>query len=186
MNQYLYIGIAAVIAVLVICIICFYNKIIKLKNYVEEAFSTMDVYLKKRADLVPNLVETVKGYAGHEKEVFANAGKAISSWNGNEKNRNIRFQQEEEIGKAVRDIRVVTEAYPQLRANENFLMLQRSLQMLENDIADARKYYNGVVNTYNSAIQTFPANLFALILGFKKEQLFKASEGEREPVRVSF
>ena len=186
MNQYLYIGIAAVIVILIICIICFYNKFIKLKNYVEEAFSTMDVYLKKRADLVPNLVETVKGYAGHEKEVFANAGKAISSWDGNEKNRIIRFQQEEEVGKAVRDIRVITEAYPQVRANENFLMLQKSLQILENDIADARKYYNGVVNTYNSAIQTFPANLFAAILGFKKEQLFIAAEWERESVRVSF
>lgn len=186
MNQYLYTGIAVVVVILIICLICFYNKVIKLKNYVEEAFATMDVYLKKRADLVPNLVETVKGYAGHEKEIFANAGKAISSWNGNEKNRNIRFQQEEEMGKAVRDIRVVTEAYPQLRANENFLMLQSSLQTLENDIANARKYYNGVVNTYNSAIQTFPANLFAAVLGFKKEQLFMATEWEREPVRVSF
>ena len=157
---------------------------IKLKNYVEEAFSTMDVYLKKRADLVPNLVETVRGYAEHEKEIFSNAGKAISSWNGNEKNRNVRFQQEEEMGKAVRDIRGVTERYPQVRANENFLMLQTSLQAIENDIANARKYYNGVVNTYNSAIQTFPANLFALILGFKKEQLFIASEWERESVGV--
>ncbi len=181
-----YICVGAVVIILAVCVIRFYNKVIHLKNYVEEAFATMDVYLKKRADLVPNLVATIKGYAEHEVEIFASADRAIQNWNGNEKNRYVRFQAEEELAATVRDMNVLTERYPQICAGDNFLMLQKNLKSLEDDIANARKYYNGVVNTYNMAIATFPANLIAAILGFKKESLFKISDWDRDNTIVRF
>lgn len=181
-----YICVGVLLAVIIIAVICFYNKVIKLKICVDEAFATMDVYLKKRADMIPNLVETVKGFAVHEREIFANADRVISTWNGNEKDRTTRFQSEEDMARTLKDIKFLSERYPQIRANENFLMLQKNLQSVETEIANARKYYNGVVNTYNSSIQTFPANIIAKLLGFKKEKMFMGTEWDRENVRISF
>lgn len=172
--------------ILIVVMVCFYNKMIKLRNLVDEAYATMDVYLKKRADIIPNMVATARGYAKHEKEIFANADNAISAWSGDEKDRSTRFLCENGLDKTINSMNLLTERYPQIKSSENFLIIQRELRDLEREIATARKYYNGVVNSYNSAMQTFPANIAAFLLGFRKEQLFVASVLERESVSISF
>ena len=185
MIGYICAGVVLLI-ILIVVMVCFYNKMIKLRNLVNEAYATMDVYLKKRADIIPNMVAAARGYAKHEKEIFANADKAISAWSGEERNRSTRFLRENELDTTVSSMKALCERYPQINASENFLALQNELHDVEKDIANARKYYNGVVNSYNSTMQTFPANIAAFLLGFRKEQLFVASVLERESVSISF
>ena len=151
-----------VIVVLVIIIIVMYNGFIRLKNNCEEAFATMDVYLKKRYDLIPNLVETVKGYASHEKETLE---RVISA----------------------RNMAQGAENYPDLKANENFLDLQHKLNMVEEDIANSRKYYNAVIKQFNTKCEVFPSNIIASIFHFEKKPMFEVdAEEERKNVKVSF
>jgi Uncharacterized conserved protein len=162
------------------------NSFVSIKNQVEEAFSTMDVYLKKRYDLIPNLVETVKGYATHESETFtkvtAARTAAMNSTSIDEKIAN-----ENALSGTLKSLFAVAEAYPQLQANTNFLDLQQQLKMLEDEIANSRKYYNAVVRTMNTKVESFPSNLVASMFGFKKHPFFEVgSAEERENVQVKF
>jgi len=162
------------------------NSFVSIKNQVEEAFSTMDVYLKKRYDLIPNLVETVKGYATHESETFtkvtAARTAAMNSTSIDEKIAN-----ENALSGTLKSLFAVAEAYPQLQANTNFMDLQQQLKMLEDEIANSRKYYNAVVRTMNTKVESFPSNLVASMFGFKKQPFFEVgSAEERENVQVKF
>lgn len=162
------------------------NSFVSIKNQVEEAFATMDVYLKKRYDLIPNLVETVKGYATHESETFtkvtAARTAAMNSTSIDEKIAN-----ENALSGTLKSLFAVAEAYPQLQANTNFLDLQQQLKMLEDEIANSRKYYNAVVRTMNTKVESFPSNLIASMFGFKKQPFFEVgSAEERENVQVKF
>lgn len=162
------------------------NSFVSIKNQVEEAFSTMDVYLKKRYDLIPNLVETVKGYATHESETFtkvtAARTAAMNSTSIDEKIAN-----ENALSGTLKSLFAVAEAYPQLQANTNFLDLQQQLKSLEDEIANSRKYYNAVVRTMNTKVESFPSNVIASIFGFKKQPFFEVgSAEERENVQVKF
>jgi LemA protein len=163
-----------------------YNGFITLSNKIEEAFSTMDVYLKKRYDLIPNLVETVKGYASHEKTTFENVTKARTlSMNANSTEE--RLKGEGMLTNTLKSLFAVAESYPELKANQNFLDLQQQLQGIETEIANARRYYNAVVRDYNTKREVFPSVLIASIFSFGKKPLFEVSgEDERESVKVSF
>jgi LemA protein len=174
-----------VLVIIAIWYVSVYNSLVGLKVRVEEAFATMDVFLKKRYDLIPNLVETVKGYASHEKvtlEAVINArSSAHDSTNIEEKIKN-----EGELTKALGRLMMLSESYPDLKADSQFLNLQNQLQTLENEISQARKYYNGIVKTFNTLILTFPSMIVASISKFEKAEFFNIEEEERENVKVSF
>jgi len=163
-----------------------YNSLITIRNKVEEAFSTMDVYLVKRYDLIPNLVETVKGYAKHESGTFEAVIKARnmaqSSGSVEEKIAN-----ENVLAGTLGKLFALAEAYPDLKANTNFMDLQAQLKVLEEDVANARKYYNGAVRQYNTQIQVFPTNILANMFKFTKKPLFEVEEeSQRKAVKVQF
>lgn len=178
--------IIVVIAVLVIWLVSSYNGFVKLRNKTEEAFSAMDVSLKKRYDLIPNFVETVKGYASHEKEtlqrVIEARNMAMTASTPEEK-----IASDNVLTGTLRSLFAVSENYPDLKANANFLELQNQLSRIEEEIAGSRRYYNGVVNKFNTRIELFPGNILAGIFGFKRRPLYEVSdEKERENVKVSF
>lgn len=178
----LYLGLIIAL-ILVIYIITTYNKLIKLRHIVEEAFSTMDVYLKKRWDLVPNLVEVVKGYVKHEKDILEKIVKLrVNTYqNMSTANKiNVNNQLENDISKII----LISEQYPELKANENFLRLSKELTQIEDDIANSRKYYNGSVRIFNTKIQVFPNNILAKIFGFKEENMFEITNEEKDNVKV--
>lgn len=180
------IGLAVVVGFLAIFVIGMYNAFIKLRNIVEESFSTMDVYMKKRFDLVPNLVETVKGYATHEQGTFEKVTAARSAIQ-NAGNDQDRMAAENMLTGTLKSLFAVAEAYPDLKANAGFLDLQAQLQTLEVDIANSRKYYNATVKEYNTKTEQFPANVIANIFKFKRKPMFELdSEAERQNVSVSF
>ena len=177
-----------IIAVVVLCIIYIvltYNKLVKLNNETKEGFATMDVYLKKRWDLIPNVVETVKGYAKHEKETLKeiveirNSVKAYDQLSDEQK-----IKTNEQINRRITKLMALAEAYPDLKANENFLSLQQSLNRIEDEIAQSRKYYNAVVRNYNNKVEMIPSNLVAKMLKYKSKAMFKANASERENVKV--
>jgi len=162
-----------------------YNGLIRLKNRVDEAWSDIDVQLKRRYDLIPNLVNTVKGYAAHEKEVFEKVTEARSramSANSTED----KAQAENMLSNTLKSLFAVAESYPDLKANQNFLELQRELTDTEDKIQAARRFYNGNVRDFNIKIEIFPNNLFAGILNFTKRQFFEAAGAEKEAVIVKF
>lgn len=167
--------------------IAIYNKLIRLRNTVKSSWSDIDVQLKKRYDLVPNLVETVKGYASHERGVFENVTKARSmamqASTPAEKSR-----AENMFTDTLKSLFAVAEAYPELKANANFMQLQSQLKEMEDNIEYARRYYNAVVRDFNILIESFPSNIIATSFGFKQEEFFEleAPEVERKPVKVSF
>lgn len=176
-----------VLAIVVFAAISIYNKLVRLRNTVKSSWSDIDVQCKKRYDLVPNLVETVKGYASHEKAVFEKVTQARAMA--------MQAVTPAEMGRAENMIRetlkslfAVAEAYPELKANANFLQLQSQLQELENNIEYSRRYYNAVVRDFNIVIESFPSNLIASWFGFKQADLFQLEtpEVERKPVNVSF
>jgi len=175
-------GIFVLVAVFFIFV---YNSLVGKRMQIDNAWSQIDVQLKKRYDLVPNLVETVKGYAKHEKSVFENVTRARAAVMGAtgvvEK-----AKAENALSQTLKSILAVAENYPTLRANENFKMLQEELSGIENKIAYARQFYNDSVLTYNTAIQTVPTNMVAGIFGFTPREFFKADETERQNVKVSF
>lgn len=178
--------ISGVISVLVVLyVIATYNKCITLRNYVREAFSTMDVYLKKRWDLIPNLVETVKGYVSHEKDVLTKITELRNQNYSNLSNEQ-KMNLNTEIGLGLSKLIAVVENYPDLKANQNFTNLMQELSAIEEDIANSRKYYNGTVREFNTAIELFPTNIIAAIFSFKAEKLFEINDRERENVKVSF
>lgn len=184
--------IAIIIAVVVIALIAVYiftcyNSLIRLRNSVEEAFATMDVYLKKRWDLIPNIVATVKGYAKHEAETLEKVVAARS--NGGYKNLSAddKIAANAEISRAVANIYAVAEQYPDLKANQNFMNLSSELSNIESDIANARKFYNAVVKKYNNKVEMFPSNIIASMFKFGKKQMFVVeNEAERQNVKVEF
>jgi len=177
--------ILGIIAVLVIWAIAVYNGLIRLKNRVDEAWSDIDVQLKRRYDLIPNLVNTVKGYAAHEKEVFEKVTEARTRAMGAQSAAD-KAQAENMLSQTLKSLFAVAEAYPDLKANQNFLELQRELTDTEDKIQASRRFYNGNVRDFNTKIQVFPNNIFAGMLGFSAREFFEVAEGGKEPVKVEF
>ena len=160
-----------------------YNSLVQLRNKVKEAFSTMDVYLKKRYDLIPNLVDIVKGYAKHETDTLQEVTKMRV--NAKKGDLDSAINSEMKIGDALQSLLVVVEKYPDLKANTNFLDLQERLSKMEEEIAFSRRYYNGSVREYNNKCQMFPLNLIAGMFGFKALPMYQVdSEQERKVVDV--
>lgn len=163
-----------------------YNGLVRLKNQTDEAWSDIDVQLKRRYDLIPNLVETVKGYATHEKTAFENvtaARSAAMSAQGPA----AKAQAEGQLAGALKSLFAVAEAYPDLKASTNFSKLQDELSDTENKIQAARRFYNGNVRDLNTRIESFPTNMFARSLGFSKREFFElGDDAAKEPVKVQF
>lgn len=170
---------------IIVYIVNAYNKGIILKNYVKEAFSTMDVYMKKRWDLIPNLVETTKGYMTHEQSTLTKIAE-LRNQNYNNLNNDQKMDINSQLGLGLSKLIAVAENYPELKANENFAKLMDDLSSVEEDIANSRKYYNGTVREYNNFIELFPTNIIASIFGFRAEKMYEISDSERENVKVSF
>ena len=162
-----------------------YNGLVSLKTNIEEAWSQIDVQLKRRADLIPNLIETVKGYAKHEKTVFSDVTKARSAWMS-ARSLASKAQASDMLTAALGKLIAVAEAYPQLKANENFVQLQKELSDTEDKVAYSRQYYNNLIRDYNEKIRTFPNTLFNESLGFSEKEYFQASVEERKSVKVNF
>ncbi|HEX2096222.1 MAG TPA: LemA family protein [Solirubrobacterales bacterium] len=183
------IAIIVVVAIVVIAVLYFIGKrnaIIAARNRVDESWSGIDIQLKRRHDLVPNLVETVKGYAAHESEVFEKATKARAEAMSAQSVGDTA-QAEQKLTGALTDLRAVAENYPQLRATENFQQLSRNLTQLEDEIQAARRIYNSNVQAYNTSIEQFPGSVIANQGGFEKREFFEIEDAsQREPVAVSF
>lgn len=176
------------VAVVVLWVIFSYNRLVTLVNQAKEAWADIAVQLKRRYDLIPNLVETVKGYASHESSAFENVTKARAAAMGaGNAAPAAQAQAENMLSGALKTLFAVSEAYPDLKANQNFLQLQKELGDTEDKIQAARRFYNGTVMALNTAEQTFPGNLIASSFGFKPMDLFElASPAEAEPVKVQF
>lgn len=183
----MYFNIVIVIVIVIVLWLVFtYNGLIRKRYRVREAWSDIDVQLKRRYDLIPNLVETVKGYATHEKEAFENVTKARAQALGAQTVHE-KEAAENMLSSALKSIFAIAEAYPQLRAVESFTKLQEELSDTENKIQAARRFYNGNVMDYNTKIETFPTNLIAGTFGFGKEEFFQLEEEKaKEPVKVKF
>ncbi len=178
----LLIGIAIL---LIIGIIYYYNKFVRLKTLTEEAWSAIDVQLKRRRDLIPNLVETVKGYAKHEKETLEEVIKARNTAMSAESVEELA-KVEGKLTRLLKSLFALSERYPELKANANFLELQKELSQIEEEIQLARRYYNAVVRDYNILVDSFPSNFVASLFHFKKKRFFEIEPAERENVKVSF
>lgn len=177
---YILIGLAIV---LLVYFFLTYNKLIELKNNVEEAFSTMDVYLKQRWDLIPNLVETVKGYAKYEKETLNEIIELRNSTYDNMTTSD-KLVTNTKVAEDISKIMLLAENYPELKASQNFIDLSKQLTKVEEDIANARRYYNGTIRIMNNKVQMFPSNIVAKILGFKELKMFEATSEEKKNIKV--
>lgn len=165
-------------------VIALFNRLVRLRNRVKEAWSDIEVQLKRRYDLIPNLVESVKGYMGHEAQVFENvtrARAAAMNSTGSQK-----AAAENELSGTLKTLFAVSENYPQLRANENFLHLQQELTDTENKLQAARRFYNGNVRDFNTTIETFPGNMIASAFSFSISEFFDAEPEAEKPVQVKF
>ncbi len=162
-----------------------YNNLVTRKNRVKNGWAQIDVQLKRRYDLIPNLVETVKGYAQHERELFEKVTQARASAMS-AKTVSDSAKANNALSETLKTLFAVAENYPTLKANENFLRLQEELSATENKIAFARQFYNDEAMLYKTTIEKFPTNIIASIFGFKPEDFYTVPEGEREPVKVSF
>ena len=171
------------IVILISFLLIMYNKLVKLKNRVKEAFSTMDVYLKKRWDLVPNLVEVVKTYTIREKEALLEVTR-IRTGAYNDLNNKEKVDTNLALNTGLNNFLAVVENYPELKSNENYLDLSHKLYEIEEEIAKSRKYYNATVKVYNDRIQMFPSNIVATIFGFKEYRMFEIDDIEKENVNV--
>lgn len=180
----------AIAVVLIIAVVAIFNGLVTLKNRTEEAWSDIDVQLKRRYDLIPNLVETVKGYATHEQTTLTNVIEARNSaMNAHNSNAPLEEQAKNEnmLSSTLKSIFALAESYPDLKANQNFAKLQDELSDTENKIQASRRFYNGNVRDLNTKIETFPSNMVAGMFGFAKRSFFElADEKERENVKVSF
>ncbi len=166
-------------------LILVYNGLVKLKNRVEEAWSDIDVQLKRRYDLIPNLINTVKGYAKHERETLEKVTEMRAKAMG-AKDTKEQAEAENMLSETLKSLFAVSENYPDLKANQNFLELQKELSDTENKIQASRRFYNGNVRDFNTKIQTFPTNIIAGILGFTEREFFEAEGEEKENVEVKF
>ena len=167
--------IIAVVVVLGLWVASIYNRLVKLRNNRENAFADIDVQLKQRHDLIPQLVATVKGYAAHEKETL---DRVIAARNGavNASSINDKIAAENVLTSALAGLRVTLDAYPDLKANQNFNHLQEEISDVENKLAAVRRYFNSATKEFNNAVETFPSNIFAGMFGFKKEMMFDLGE----------
>ncbi len=175
----------AVVVLLLLYVIVTYNGLVRLRNRIQNAWAQIDVQLRRRYDLIPNLVETVKGYAAHEKGTF----EAVTQARANAINAQgpaEQAQAENMISGALKSLFAVSEAYPDLKANQNFLALQEELSGTEGRISYARQYYNDAVLRMNTKIQSFPSNILAGMFGFKEHEYFEADDTSRGPVSVQF
>ena len=175
-----------VLGVVALWLVAIFNSLVRLRNRAKEALSDIDVQLKRRFDLIPNLVETVKGYLQHEKSVLENVTKARAAVAGTGGNPVEREGAENQLSNTLKTLFAVSENYPDLKANTNFLELQRELSDTENKIQAARRFYNTMVMSLNTKVQSFPTNLVAKPLGFQEEKFFEAEASEKEPVKVKF
>jgi LemA protein len=176
-----------VVVILVIWALSAYNKLVRQRNQVDASWAQIDVQLKRRVDLIPNLVETVKGYAAHEKgtlEAVIQARNSAIAASGQSPAG--RAEAENVLTQTLGRLFALAEAYPNLKANENFAALQSELTSTEDKIAYARQFYNSAVQTFNTSIQSIPTNIIAGVGGFKEKDFFEAAEGERGPVQVRF
>jgi len=175
-----------IIAVLVIVVIAIYNNLVRLRQKVKNSWSQIDVQLQRRFDLIPNLVETVKGYMKHEDEVLTRVAELRTSW-ANAGSVAEKANLDNELSGALKTIMAVSENYPDLKANQNFSELQQELQNTENKISFSRQFYNDSVTMYNTKLEVIPSNIIASMFNFKPEELFKAeSEEARKNVKVDF
>ncbi|HEX8925803.1 MAG TPA: LemA family protein [Terriglobales bacterium] len=178
-------GLLAVIVVIGLIVAGMYNSLVGLRVRADNAWSDMDVQMKRRHDLIPNLVETVKGYASHERGTFENVARyrsaAMAAGSAED-----RAQAEGQLTQALRGLLAVAENYPELKANEQFQSLQSQLSSLEDSIQNSRRYYNAVVRDLNTKIQSFPTNILAGMFGFQQKQFFETAAADREPVAVKF
>lgn len=178
------IGLIGLILVLVVALISMYNSLIKKKNNVDEAFSGMDVALKKRHDLLPNLIETVKAYMTHEKDLLVKVTELRSRAMNPNLTVDERVSAENELSKAVGGIMVAVERYPDIKANTNFMQIQNTMNEVEFEIAAARKMYNATVTDFNNAIEMFPTNIVANFMGLSRRTFFEIPQEQRENVDV--
>ena len=170
--------IIAVVVLLVFYVIGVYNNLVKLRNNRENAFANIDVQLKQRHDLIPQLVASVKGYAEHEKTTLEELTRARTAAMG-ATTIDEKIQAENQLTAALNGLRVAVEAYPDLKANQNFLQLQNEISDIENKLAAVRRFFNSATRELNNAVQTFPSNIFAGMFGFKREMMFEIADTER-------
>lgn len=173
-----------VVALIIVYFIAVYNSLVRFRNYVKESWAQIDTLLKRRYDLIPNLIETVKGYMNYEEKVLTEIVKARSGLVSGDKSE--AMDANNTITQGLKTLFAVSEAYPDLKANKNFLALQEELVGTENKIAYARKHYNEVVREYNIKIQAFPSNVVAGIFGFRQDVYFEVREEEKEVPKVKF
>ncbi len=174
-----------IVVVLILWFIATRNSLVSLRNRVKDAWSQIDVQLKRRFDLIPNLVETVKGYTKHESETLENVIKARNSYMTASLPED-QMKADGELTQAINKLFALTESYPDLKANQNFTSLQEQLNETENKIAMSRQFYNDIVMQYNNKVEMIPSNIVASLCNFKKESFFTASETEKENVQVKF
>ena len=179
--------ILAIIVILAIWLVLAYNGLVSTRNRAQEAYSDIDVQLKRRYDLIPNLVSTVQGYAAHEKTVFEDVTKARTAAMGATGN-DAKAAAENQLSQTLKSLFSVAENYPDLKANQNFLALQNELTDTEDKIQAARRFYNGMVRDLNTKIQVFPTNMFASMFGFTRMDFFgnDLTDAEKQPVQVKF
>ena len=174
------------VGIVLVCILYFIftnNKLIKLNNQIKEAFSTMDVYLKKRWDLIPNIVEVVKGYAKHEEKTLTEVTKLRSS-TYDKMSVEEKLNTNEKLANGISKLMLLVERYPDLKASDNFKDLSKQLTKVEDEIAQSRKYYNATVRDFNNKVEMFPSNVVAKIFGYKKAKMFEINTEERENIKV--
>ena len=181
--------VVGIILIIVIWVVSLYNGLVRLRNRRQNAFADIDVQLRQRHDLVPQLVDTVKGYAIHERELLTRITEARSAAMS-ATSINDKIQAEQQLSTALAGLKVQVEAYPDLKANQNFLQLQNELSDIENKLAAARRFFNGATTEYNNAVESFPGNLIARNFGFKREILFDLGTDTRkqmeEPPKIQF
>lgn len=175
--------IIAIIALIIIYVLVQYNSFVKLNNMVKEAFATMDVYLKKRWDLIPNLVEVVKGYAEHESSVIEKVVK-LRNLSYDKMSVTDKIDTNQQLATGLSNIMAIAENYPNLKASQNFSDLSNQLSKIEDEIANSRKYYNAIVRNLNTKIEMFPSNIIAKIFNFKIAKMFEADTNEKDNVKV--
>lgn len=174
--------VAVIVLLVMVFVVIEFNKFVVLKNKIKQSKSSIEVYLNQRFDLIPNLVECVKGYAKYEEAVYSNIAKLRSEYS-NEKSKNLK--KASELNSKCNSLLAIGENNPNLQASEQFIGLQKSLEKMESQLQAARRVYNGDVTLYNTAISTFPSNIFALIFGFKQEDLFEIEEYKKENININ-
>ena len=174
-----------VLVVVIVFVITTYNSLVQLRNKVKNAFAQIDTQLQRRFDLIPNLVETVKGYATHEKEVLENVTASRSGYMNASSNEQ-KLEMNNQLSSTLKTLFAVAENYPELKSNTNFLNLQEELSEIEDKVAYARQFYNDAVTIYNNKLQMFPSNVVAGVFGFKEEALFDAVADADTAPRVQF